>query len=116
MRDRKTELLPCNHSGNGYYRGVIVRFADKETQKVFRQEFSKKLPRDIQISAYRKLLVLDALTGIQELWRFPGLKAEKLGGNRVGQWSIRINAQWRICFLWNETPPEASAVEITDYH
>jgi len=66
MRDRKPELQPCNHSEIGYYRGVIVRFADKETQKVFRQEFSKKLPRDIQISAYRKLLVLDALTHEKE--------------------------------------------------
>lgn len=95
---------------------MIVSFADKETQKVFRQEFSKKLPRDIQPLAYRKLLVIDALTAILQLWKIPGLKAEKLGGTRGGQWSIRINAQWRICFLWNETPPEASAVAITDYH
>lgn len=95
---------------------MIVRFADKETEKVFNQEFSKKLPRDIQSPAYRKLLILEALTHILDLWKIPGLKGEKLSGRRSGQWSIRINAQWRICFHWNETPPEASAVEITDYH
>ncbi len=95
---------------------MIVSFADKATEKVFRQEFSKRLPRDIQPSAYRKLLVLDALTDILDLWKIPGLNAEKLGGRRAGQWSIRINAQWRICFQWKNTPPEAGEVEITDYH
>jgi len=96
---------------------VITSFADKETAKVFSGEFSKKLPRDIQFGALQKLTVLDQCDDITLLWRLPGLKAEKLtvkGADDV--WSIRINRQWRIVFDWNETPPEASSVEICDYH
>jgi proteic killer suppression protein len=96
---------------------VITSFADKETAKVFAGEFSKKLPRDIQFGALQKLTVLDRCEDIALLWSLPGLKAEKLtvkGFDDV--WSIRINRQWRIVFHWNETPPEASSVEICDYH
>lgn len=96
---------------------MIKSFADKETAKVFNGETSKKLPRDIQDSAKRKLHIIDQLEDIHDLWTMPGLKAEKLtGGKRHGQWSIRINRQWRICFRWLEAPPEASVVEICDYH
>jgi toxin HigB-1 len=95
---------------------VISNFADKETEKVFRRIFSKKLPHDIQPSAYSKLLILNALTDINDLLRRPGLHLEKLKGNRKAQWSIRINKQWRICFHWNESTHEAVDVEIADYH
>ncbi|MDZ4288860.1 MAG: type II toxin-antitoxin system RelE/ParE family toxin [Prosthecobacter sp.] len=95
---------------------MIKSFLDKETAKVFRQEFSKKLPHDIQRPALAKLLILNALTNIKDLWTKPGLNAEKLSGKRNGQWSIRINKQWRICFYWDELTAEASGVEISDYH
>ena len=95
---------------------MITGFANKETQKVWLGEVSKRLPRDIQESARDKMRVLHRIVKIEELWAFPSYKAEKLSKDRKGQWSIRINNQWRICFVWNPTLGEASAVEIADYH
>lgn len=88
----------------------------REAEKIFRGEVSRKLPRDIQESAREKLVLLDAITRIEDLWAFPSLRAEKLGGDRKGQWSVRINKQWRICFRWNADKILVTAVEITDYH
>jgi proteic killer suppression protein len=93
---------------------VIKSFASKETEKIFRGKVSKKLPFDIQKTARRKLLYLDDAVDLQDLLAPPGNRLEKLRGDRAGQYSIRINNQWRICFEWvNE---EAREVEIVDYH
>jgi proteic killer suppression protein len=85
-----------------YYLPMIKSFAGKETEKLFRGTFSSKLPHDLQRVAQRKLRVP------------PGNRLEQLSGNREGQWSIRINEQWRICFRWEAG--NAFEVEITDYH
>jgi proteic killer suppression protein len=93
---------------------VIEDFADKETEKIFGGEFSKKLPPDIQKPARRKLIYLDEADNLQDLLAPPGNRLEALKGKRAGQHSIRINNQWRICFRWKS--PHAHEVEITDYH
>lgn len=93
---------------------MIKSFASKETEKIFRGQISKKLPRDIQRTARRKLLYLYDAEDIQDLRAPPGNRLERLSGDRAGQHSIRINKQWRICFKWVENA--AQAVEIVDYH
>jgi len=95
---------------------MIEGFSDREAAKIFRGEVSWKLPREIQEGAREKLALLDAMARIEDLWAFPSLHAEKLSGNRKGQWSIRINKQWRICFIWKAETAVVTAVEITDYH
>jgi proteic killer suppression protein len=93
---------------------VIQSFADKETEKVYRGEFSRKLPTDIQATARRKLIYLDEADNLADLLAPPGNRLEALKGSRAGQYSIRINEQWRICFRWKQ--PHAYEVGITDYH
>jgi proteic killer suppression protein len=93
---------------------MIKSFADKETQKVFRREHSKKLPEDIQRRALRKLMAVDFADELRDLRTPPGNRLEKLHGEREGQHSIRINRQWRICFEWRGG--DAHLVEIVDYH
>lgn len=93
---------------------MIKNFSDKETEKLFNREFSKKLPSDIQRIARRKLETLDAAENLSDLRIPPSNHLEKLKGERKNQHSIRINDQWRICFEWRET--DAYKVEIVDYH
>ena len=93
---------------------MIQSFASSETEKIFHGELSKKLPKDIQRAARRKLLYLDDAEDLQDLLAPPGNRLEKLKGDRVGQYSIRINDQWRICFQWSGN--KAKNVEIVDYH
>jgi proteic killer suppression protein len=93
---------------------VILSFASEETRKVYLGTVSTKLPRDIQRAARRKLLYLDDAEDLQDLLAPPGNHLEKLKGNRSGQYSIRINDQWRICFEWIDK--KAKNVEIVDYH
>ena len=93
---------------------MIENFADTETEKIFQGIVSKKLPRDIQKTARRKLLYLHDAENLQDLLAPPGNRLEKLHGNRAGQHSIRINDQWRICFKWHQG--RAREVEIVDYH
>ena len=93
---------------------MIESFASNETEKIFRGLVSRKLPRDIQRTARRKLLYLNDAEDIQDLRAPPGNRLEKLSGDREGQYSIRINDQWRICFKWIEDL--AKDVEIVDYH
>ena len=93
---------------------MIRSFGDKETEKLFNREFSKKLPNEIQRIARRKLEILDAAENINDLRVPPSNRLEKLKGNRAHQHSIRINDQWRICFEWRGT--DAFEVEIIDYH
>ena len=93
---------------------MIKSFKDKETEKIYRQEVSRKIPRDIQQVAIRKLRMINNAKNIIDL-RVPSAnRLEKLSGNRAGQYSIRINDQWRVCFAWKSG--EAFEVEITDYH
>ena len=87
---------------------------DAETEKIFRREFSRKLPGDIQSAALRKLRMLNNAVTTNDLRVPPANRLEKLSGDREGQYSIRINDQWRICFAWREG--NAYNVEITDYH
>ena len=93
---------------------MIKSFRDKETEKIFDRKGSRKLPENIQKTALLKLGVIDAADELQDLRIPPGNKLEKLSGNRAGQYSIRINNQWRICFRWSEG--DAYYVEIADYH
>lgn len=93
---------------------MIKSFAELETEKVYRGELSKKLPPDIQKTGRRKLIYLDEADILLDLLAPPGNRLEALKGNRQGQHSIRINDQWRICFIWRQ--PHAYEVEITDYH
>ncbi len=93
---------------------MIKSFKCKETDKIFNRSFSRKLPQDIQRTALRKLRMLNRAIKLNDLKVPPSNHLEALHGNRKGQYSIRINDQWRICFKWSEG--EASSVEITDYH
>jgi proteic killer suppression protein len=93
---------------------MIRSFADKETKKLFSRQSSRKLPPEIQRAARRKLEVLDAADRLEDLRVPPSNRLEKLIGDRAGQYSIRINQQWRICFEWREN--DAYEVEIVDYH
>jgi proteic killer suppression protein len=93
---------------------MIESFASEETEKIFRGQVSKKLPKNIQRTARRKLLYLDDAEDLNDLLAPPGNRLEKLKGNRAGQYSIRINDQWRICFKWAGN--KAKDVEIVDYH
>ncbi|MCD4720950.1 MAG: type II toxin-antitoxin system RelE/ParE family toxin [Desulfobacula sp.] len=93
---------------------MVKSFKDKETEKIFNRYFSKKLPQNIQHLARRKLIIIDAATEIDALRIPPGNRLEILKGNRKGQYSIRINGHWRICFKWKTE--DAFNVEIPDYH
>ena len=93
---------------------VIKTFKDKETEKIFRGYFSRKFPHDIQRLAARKLEQIDAATVLDTLRIPPSNHLEALRGNRRGQHSIRINDQWRVCFVWQDS--NAFNVEIVDYH
>lgn len=93
---------------------MIRTFKDKETQKVFERKRSRKLPSDIQQVALRKLRMLNRAETLQDLRVPPANRLERLVGDREGQYSIRVNNQWRICFLWQDG--DALDVEIVDYH
>jgi proteic killer suppression protein len=91
---------------------MITDFHDEETLKVWRGEFSRRLPNRIQDVARRKLRMLHNAQRIEDLRIPPNNRLETLKGDRAGQWSIRINDQWRVCFEWNEG--QVSRVEICD--
>ena len=93
---------------------MITDFHDEATFKVWLGEFSCRLPNQIQEVARRKLRMLHNAQRIEDLRIPPNNRLEALKGNRAGQWSIRINDQWRICFKWHDG--QASRVEICDYH
>ena len=93
---------------------MIKTFADKETIKIYNQQFSSKLPHDIQRIALRKLMLIDNAADIEDLRVPPGNHLEQLQGDRKDQWSIRINDQYRICFSY--FAHDFYDVEITDYH
>ena len=93
---------------------MIRTFRSKETEKIFQRQPAQRFPPDLRRVALRKLLMLDAAERLEDLQVLPGNRLEKLAGERKGQYSIRINDQWRICFRWNEG--DAYDVEIVDYH
>jgi proteic killer suppression protein len=93
---------------------MIESFADPETERVFKGLVSRKLPLDIQKTARRKLLYLEDAEDLRDLLAPPGNRLEEFYGDRAGQYSIRINDQWRLCFQWIDG--EAGDVEIVGYH
>jgi proteic killer suppression protein len=93
---------------------MITSFADRDRLRVFQRLQVKHLSMDLQRAAYRKVLIIDAAGSISDLIIPPGNRLEKLAGNREGQYSIRINEQWRIYFNWKSN--DAFDVEITNYH
>jgi len=93
---------------------MIKSFADKETEKIFGRQFSRKLPQNIQRRGRMKLEILDAADRLEDLTVPPGNQLEQLSRDRQGQHSIRINDQWRVCFVWRSG--DAYEVEIVDYH
>ena len=93
---------------------MIKSFRDAETEKVFHRQFSRRLPNDIQVVALRKLRMLANAHDLIDLRSPPGNRLEQLSGERAGQYRIRINDQWRVCFRWQGG--DAHDVEICDYH
>ena len=95
---------------------MILSFLDKETEKIYRQEFSKILPVDIQKTALRKLIMIDNALSLGDLKVPPSNRLEKLSGEHKNRWSIRINNQWRICFVPINNGADYIDVGIVDYH
>jgi proteic killer suppression protein len=92
---------------------VLRSFRDKETEAIWHRRRSRRLDGPVQRVAWRKLAMLDAAEDLADLLIPPGNRLEKLTGDRAGQYSIRINQQWRLCFTWSDAGPQD--VEIVDY-
>ena len=97
-----------------YSSPVIESFQGRETKKIWRGQLSRRLPQDIQQIARRKLRMLNNARSLADLRIPPANRLERLKGGRAGQYSIRVNEQWRICFVWQRG--NARNVEIVDYH
>ena len=93
---------------------MILSFRCRQTRQIWNGQRTRSLPPDIQNRALRKLRLLDAAQTVNDLKVPPGNRLEALSGTRAGQMSIRINDQWRLCFIWDGT--DATDVEIVDYH
>jgi proteic killer suppression protein len=93
---------------------MIKSFKDKEAERIFGRQRSRKLPDELQRAALRKLRMLNRAISLTDLRVPPANRLEKLKGDRSGQHSIRINDQWRICFEWRNN--DVFEVEIVDYH
>ena len=93
---------------------MITSFADRDTERLFRREPVRRFPADLRRIMLRKLVAVDAAEALDDLRVPSGNRLEKLKRDRAGQYSIRINDQWRICFRWTGT--NAADVEIVDYH
>jgi toxin HigB-1 len=93
---------------------MIKSFKNKETERIFNREISKRYPQDQKRVAFRKLRMLNRSTNLKDLTIPPANYLEALKGDRKGQFSIRINDKWRICFIWNDS--DAFEVEIVDFH
>ena len=93
---------------------MIKSFRDTNTERVFNRELVKKFPREIQQPAFMRLNAIDAAVRLEDLRLPPSNRLESLKGDRKGEHSVRINDQWRICFLWRDG--HAERVEIVDYH
>ena len=93
---------------------MIVSFGDRETETIWQGRHSRRLPTDIQAAALRKLRLINNAKRLEDLRVPPANQLEALKGNRKGQYSIRVNDQWRICLVWRAG--HAHDVEIVDYH
>jgi len=93
---------------------VIASFRDKETERLWRSGKSRRLPADLRRRVFYKLAILNAAITLDNLRVPPGNQLEALRGDRTGQHSIRVNDQYRICFVWRDG--NAFDVEIVDYH
>ena len=93
---------------------MIQSFRDRDTERVFLRERVRRFSLPLQRAAQRKLAMLDAAEALADLRVPPGNRLESLSGDRAGQYSIRINVQWRICFRRQDG--DAHDVEIVDYH
>ena len=93
---------------------MIRSFAGRDTERLFNREPVRRFPAALQRTMLRKLVVLDGADVLQDLASPPGNRLETLARDRKGQFSIRVNDQYRICFIWTEDGPDA--VEIVDYH
>ena len=93
---------------------MIRSFADRETERLHRRYRVPRWSPELQKLARRKLLVLEAAISLDDLKAAPGNRLEKLGGVRRGQWSIRVNDQWRVCFRWADDG--LRDVQLVDYH
>jgi toxin HigB-1 len=92
----------------------MVKFRDKRTEQLFRAESGKGIPADIAQRAHNRLRVVARATNLIDMALFPGMKLERLKGDRKGQYSLRVSDKWRICFIW--TGQEAVDIEFVDYH
>ncbi|MGV3659394.1 MAG: type II toxin-antitoxin system RelE/ParE family toxin [Prosthecobacter sp.] len=95
---------------------MIESFADKNAELIWKGEFAKKLPREIQADAREVLRILNEIKSHNDFQSMPHLRAHKLGGDRQGTWSLRITGPWRVTFLWDEARSSATVVRIEDYH
>lgn len=93
---------------------MIRSFRDKDTAAIWRRRHVKKLSPELSKLTYNKLVLINAAENINDLRVPPGNRLEKLSGNRAGQYSVRVNDQWRVCFTWSASG--ASNVELVDYH
>lgn len=93
---------------------MILSFADARTEKVWLREPTKRFSPELQRLAQRKLRILNQVVRVEELRIPPGNHLKTLSGDRAGQYSIRVNDQWRICFTWTQSGP--ADVELVDYH
>lgn len=111
---RCDRITSCVNNTVRYTSAVLQSFGDADTERVWQRQAVRKFHDDLQRAALRKLAMLDAADAIADLRIPSGNRLEKLSGDRMGQYSIRINDQWRICFRWTKAGPED--VSITDYH
>lgn len=111
---RCVEIADNIINSNILYNLVIKSFKDKATETIFSRQRSRKIPNDIQQITYRKLRMLNNAKTLIDLKIPPANRLEKLKGDRLGQYSIRINEQWRLCFEWYDG--DAYQVELVDYH
>jgi toxin HigB-1 len=93
---------------------MIVSFRDKETERLWQSGRNRRLPAALQLRAFKKLAILNAAVALDNLKVPPGNQLEALRGSRAGQHSIRVNDQYRVCFVWRDG--NAFDVEIVDYH
>ena len=93
---------------------MIRSFRDKDTEAIWQRRYIKRLSPGLSRLAYNKLALIDAAESINDLRVPPGNRLEKLSGSRAGQYSIRVNDQWRICFTWGTAG--AGNIELVDHH
>jgi len=93
---------------------VISSFRDRDTERLFNRQPVRKWGPDVLKAGLPKLRILDAATTLEDLKSPPGNRLEKLSGSRAGQWSIRVNDQWRVCFRWRDG--DTHDVELVDNH